>query len=117
MDERQFDRVARQLAAGMARREVLRALVGSIVGGTLSFLGRREAGAEPKYRDPWISLGDTGCNKNKLCYPYQGVICYHGRCCMPGPVSGFGCNGELDGPNPNCCSQVCVHGTNECQPV
>ena len=117
MNERQFDRVTRHFAAGVARREVVRGLAGSILAGTLALLGRREVGAEPK-KDTALLIGDRGCNKNYPCFEYflTKPICYQGRCCVDGPSAGFGCNPEVS-PNLSCCSGVCDPSTNQCTSV
>jgi hypothetical protein len=115
MDEQQFDRVARQLAAGIARRDVVRGLVGGTLGSSLALLGWRAAGVKAKDKPPYTDLGETGCNKNQPCPDYYLAkpICYHGRCCYAGPDPGYGC---APGPNSICCSGVC-DAAGQCTPV
>ena len=66
MDGNRFDSITRKLAEGVSRREVLRKLGGSVLGGTLAMAGLRRTGAVPAGK-----IGvchNTGSATNPLVY-------------------------------------------------
>ena len=46
MDQERFDQIARTLASGQSRRDVLKGLTGTAVGGLLATIGIGEAAAK-----------------------------------------------------------------------
>ena len=131
MDDREFDRVARAVAAGRTRRAVVRTLAGGAAGGLLALLGRGEAGANAcrgtgktckrgrqccsgNCAPPPSGGGSTGGSKSICCAAGQERHAATGACCTrtcAGKACGAddGCGGvcQTGSCNGVCCGENC----------
>jgi hypothetical protein len=98
MDPRNFDELTKILATNTSRRQALKTILASVVGGALGLSGIDAALAEPGcYRDHYPCRYNNDCCSNH---------CSHGYC------SGHNCY-EYNHPcryNNDCCSNNCLDG-------
>lgn len=78
MDQERFDRFTRTLASGQSRRDVLKGLTATAIGGLLAAVGTADAGAKGPCRAP-----NTKCGKGRSaqCCP-STHICTPGGCVL-----------------------------------
>ena len=74
MDQERFDRFTRTLASGQSRRDVLKGLTATAIGGLLAAVGTADAGAKGACRAP-----NTKCGKGR-----SAQCCGRGQICTPG---------------------------------
>lgn len=98
MEQARFDKLARGLAAGNSRREVVRTLAGAAIGGILAAVGASEAGARKKKRGKGKGNGKRKCappnrcgkRKNPQCCT-SSEICENSACIPCGSQAGQPC--------------------------
>ena len=122
MDHNRFDDLTRALASGMSRRQALKLLGGSLMGGLLSFSGLGTVFAKPKQ----CTANGKHCNSKtvccsgfcdsttKTCACPPGQTFVNGSCCLASQVCGsVCCSGTCDNNQCTCPSscQVLANGT------
>ena len=98
MDSRKFDELTKILATNTSRRQALKTILASVVGGALGLSGINAALAEPG-----CFSGYRACRQNRDCCSNRCVkgICSNLNC--------FGLNHKCR-QNRECCSTHCVKG-------
>ncbi len=99
MDSSRFDELTKALARATSRRQALKTLAATVLGGMLDLGGIGTAFANCK-------PNDIGCNTNSQCC--SGGCC-HGTCTDLNTTSNCGrCGNTCTGTTPACCSGACT---------
>lgn len=101
MDPTQFDDLTKMLASSTSRRQALKTIAATTLGGLLGLGGIGTAFAKSKCKP-----AGTKCTHDKQCC--AGLVCQNGTCATPCTPAGSPCSGS----SPCCGSSTCCYGIN-----